>query len=383
MKLTRTLSAGLQAVLLASALCGTARAQTMTVLHDFKGADGATPVASLVIDAQGVLYGTTSAGGKHGLGTVFKFDGGLLTTLHHFAGGADGAGPRASLTLDAKGDLYGTTYAGGPADAGTVFRITATGKYRVLASLDGAAMGLGLATGVFEDTDGTLYGGGEKGGADGLGTLFSMRAPRYVPHVIHDFTYDEDSGANPESTPILFDGQLHGTGLHGTMYSVDRDGGHYANAFDPWWDVVQIYAGLTPDDQGRLWGVMKSGDDQSMGQLYRIETDGTYTDVFEFWDDNLESHGVGPCGTLVRDPAGVLWGTTERGGRLPNGQLGDGVIFRYDPSTATFSTPYVFDGQKRGGEVFAGLVSDGQGHYYGMASIGGKHGLGTLFEFTP
>jgi uncharacterized repeat protein (TIGR03803 family) len=79
--------------------------------------DGAYPQATLVMDTQGNLYGTTAAGGTGApcsCGTVFKLDpSGNETILHSFTGGTDGASPDAGLVLDAQGNLYGTTYNGG------------------------------------------------------------------------------------------------------------------------------------------------------------------------------------------------------------------------------------------------------------------------------
>jgi uncharacterized repeat protein (TIGR03803 family) len=45
-----------------------------TVLHSFAGRDGANPGAGLFRDAEGNIYGTTSAGGTsyNGYGTIFK-----------------------------------------------------------------------------------------------------------------------------------------------------------------------------------------------------------------------------------------------------------------------------------------------------------------------
>jgi uncharacterized repeat protein (TIGR03803 family) len=104
---------------------------TETVLYSFKASpDGANPSAGLVTDAKGNFYGTTVAGGTTGRGTVFEVNGkGKETILHSFAGGAtDGEAPSGTLILDAKGDLYGTTSSGGTgicADGcGMVFKLT-------------------------------------------------------------------------------------------------------------------------------------------------------------------------------------------------------------------------------------------------------------------
>jgi uncharacterized repeat protein (TIGR03803 family) len=97
---------------------------TETVLHPYTGsADGANPVAGLVADSAGNLYGTTYAGGASGVGVVFKVDkAGTETLLYSFTGGADGARPRAGLIRDLAGNLYGTTSEGGSGQ-GVVFEI--------------------------------------------------------------------------------------------------------------------------------------------------------------------------------------------------------------------------------------------------------------------
>jgi uncharacterized repeat protein (TIGR03803 family) len=100
------------------------------VLYSFTGAaDGASPYSSLVQDTTGNLYGTTESGGTgcggFGCGVIFKLDTtGKETVLYSFSAGNDGASPLAGLYRDAKGILYGTTYAGGAHGVGTVFKLT-------------------------------------------------------------------------------------------------------------------------------------------------------------------------------------------------------------------------------------------------------------------
>ena len=103
------------------------------------GTDGAQPFGGLARDADGNLYGSASIGGDIscsvgnglGCGTVFKLDSaGTFTVLHTFTGGSDGATPSGDLLLDANGVLYGTAYYGGnlscqpPNGCGTVFKLT-------------------------------------------------------------------------------------------------------------------------------------------------------------------------------------------------------------------------------------------------------------------
>jgi uncharacterized repeat protein (TIGR03803 family) len=100
---------------------------TESILYFFTGGkiDGAQPQAGLVIDSAGSLYGTTVVGGANGEGMVFKIStGGTESVLHFFAGApTDGNEPVAGLIMDSAGNLYGTTAVGGANDEGTVFKI--------------------------------------------------------------------------------------------------------------------------------------------------------------------------------------------------------------------------------------------------------------------
>ena len=96
------------------------------LLYDFP--DPAYPMDKLVMDAAGNLYGTTNAGGAYGVGSVFKLTpsngGWTYTSLHDFTG-PEGQFPESSVVLDANGNLYGTTYGGGTNGyGGVVFEIT-------------------------------------------------------------------------------------------------------------------------------------------------------------------------------------------------------------------------------------------------------------------
>jgi uncharacterized repeat protein (TIGR03803 family) len=84
--------------------------------------------ANLVMDSAGNLYGTTLGNFDGNYGSVFKLtpsDGGwTYTDLHDFTGGSDGGYPYSSVVIDANGNLYGTTSAGGANGDGVVWEIT-------------------------------------------------------------------------------------------------------------------------------------------------------------------------------------------------------------------------------------------------------------------
>jgi len=146
------------------------------VLHTFTyGKEGANPVAPLIIDAAGNLYGTSRIGGPYNAGTVFELipkSSGRWTEriLYSFKWGADGAQPQAALTLDSKGNLYGTAALGGGLGGsscsgngcGTVFKLTRglKGKWTesVVYAFAGGADGQYPVANLIADDKGNLYG---------------------------------------------------------------------------------------------------------------------------------------------------------------------------------------------------------------------------------
>lgn len=162
-----------------------------SVLHAFtnQGIDGFFPFGTPVMDSQGNLYGTTYAGGNHGLGVVFELSppgkkGGAWkeTLLHVFNGGTDGAHPSAGLVLDSQGNLYGTTYQGGTSQGGkahygTIFMIRneRPRKETILHYFAGAPNdGAYPAGALVLDSLGNLYGTTQAGGSSNLGTLYKL-----------------------------------------------------------------------------------------------------------------------------------------------------------------------------------------------------------------
>jgi uncharacterized repeat protein (TIGR03803 family) len=107
------------------------------IVYEFKGynSDGAYPMAGLVMDSRGNLYGTTELGGNAsnaqydlGFGTVFELSpsgGGEWTesVLHNFQLGADGGFPQAGVLLDSSGNLFGAT-AGNAYTGSVVYEVT-------------------------------------------------------------------------------------------------------------------------------------------------------------------------------------------------------------------------------------------------------------------
>jgi uncharacterized repeat protein (TIGR03803 family) len=217
--------------------CGTVfevtQAGTETVLYSFGvgAADGNFPTSGLVRDAEGNLYGTTAYGGlvngsycPVGCGTVFKLSStGTKTTLYSFTGNADGSDPQGSLLLDAQGNLYGTTVGGGTFGAGcgdgcgTVFKVTAAGTETVIHSFTGGADGSGPFSGLIRDAKGNFYGTTRDGGSVGAGTVYKL-TPAGTETILYDFA-GSGNGFSPWSGLVMdAEGNLYGTTAYGGAY---------------------------------------------------------------------------------------------------------------------------------------------------------------------
>ena len=146
-----------------------------TLLYQFRGIDGACPLGGVVEDASGNVYGTTWLGGFYGFGTVFKIDSkGNETVLHNFSAASDGANPMGSLVVDAAGNVYGTTSAGGNSSFGTLFTIDPYGNETVLYNFSGGNDGAYPYSNLILDAQGNLYGTSSQGGCCGGGTVFEF-----------------------------------------------------------------------------------------------------------------------------------------------------------------------------------------------------------------
>jgi uncharacterized repeat protein (TIGR03803 family) len=345
-----------------------------TVLHQFNGADGATPSSALILDEGGNAYGTTQAGGAGGHGTVFKLaPDGTYTLLHSFTG-ADGDSPYGGLLRTAGGDLYGTTGLGGVSGYGTIFRIAADGSHTVLHSFGGAD-GVSPSDGVMEDASGILH-GTTVGGGSGSGTIFNLTADGAYS-IAHTF-----SGADGGSAyaPLIADsgGDLYGTtesgggaGSYGTVFKLAPDGTYTVLHRFPDSTAAYPSGALALDGSGTVYGTIQQGP-SAYGNVFKLTPDGTYVVLHEF--DGTD--GAYPLGGVVVDDLGTLYGTTVEGGAS-----GYGTVFKV-ASDGTYTTLHSFDGNDGSGPG-AAPVLDAAANLYGTTAQGGAFGYGTIFKLAP
>lgn len=205
--------------------------QILNSWYDFEPffGDGVQPDGVILSDP--LLYGVTHFGGQFGHGTVYVFDGSIVSNLYSFAG-ADGVTPRGSLLLD-NGRLYGVTISGGSSGYGTVYAIDTNGTgFRTLHHFTGSTNGEGANPQAALTLSGNLLlGTTSGGGAWGNGTVFGVSIDGTGFRTLHDFTDGE--GARPTAALTLSGSTLYGTTAYGgasnlgTVFTLNLDGGGF------------------------------------------------------------------------------------------------------------------------------------------------------------
>jgi uncharacterized repeat protein (TIGR03803 family) len=260
-----------------------------TVLYSFAGgADGANPMSKLSFDTAGNLYGTTFAGGAYGAGTVFEVvKGGTEKVLHSFGNGTDGANPEAGVTLTAKPAIFGTTSAGGADGYGTVFVLTASEsgwKETILHTFAMQSDGGTPYAGLVFDSKGNLYGTTTDGGGDddsGGGTVFelSYSGGAWTFSVLDGLP---GSGISGTYRNVLLDASdniyatthCDGADGAGTVYKLTPSGGTWTYTllytFTGQSDGLYSYSNLVFDKQGNLYGTTKYGGTSGNGVVFKV-----------------------------------------------------------------------------------------------------------------
>jgi uncharacterized repeat protein (TIGR03803 family) len=373
-----------------------AEGQTFTVLHNFAWTNGAHPFAGLIQGTAGTFYGTTWTGGFSGYGAIFGLSkGGKKVVLHSFTGYlGDGAYPLAGLVRDAAGNLYGTTSEGGEdpngycasqglSGCGVVFKVDARGKETVLHRFNGTAGGY-PAGGLVRDKAGNLYGTTKIGGSLNDGTVFMM-SKTGKETVLHDFTGPD--GAYPYLTSLLMDakGNLYGvtggggTG-YGTVYMLSKSGTlTVLHSFS-----AETTDGCYPsgppamDEHGNLYGTTLGCGSNNNGIVWKVGQNGTEAVLHNFAGGLLD--GATPDSGVIVDTGADLYGDTQTGGGTGCGGTGCGTVFKLSKGTLTllhtFTGP---DGCCSSGS----LIRDAKGNFYGATEAGGTHDYGTVWKLTP
>jgi uncharacterized repeat protein (TIGR03803 family) len=386
-----------------------------TVLHTFTGGkDGSYPDSNLTADAAGNLYGTTQIGGADGAGTVFELSPGpndkwQFSVIYTFTGGTDGGNPLGSLVFDAAGNAYSTTSSGGANGLGVVFELTPppqgapakTWTESVLYSFQGGSNdGAAPFGNVVFDSAGNLYGTTSIGGlthlgcalpAKGCGTIFELSpsgAGSWSERILHRFRDAFGEGAAPRAGLVIDAlGNLYGTTYDGG--NNDECGGYgcgtvfellppaagkkhwiFKNLIDFNGADAALPAGGLTLNAGALYGTTNYGGAYNKGVVFSFTQDSgrwKFSTVYSF--NGLD--GLQPSGNLAFDSNGNLYGATYEGGANDWGS-----IFQLVPGesgwTENLLYSFAVSGKGAGANPLGGVILDSADNIYLTTNQGGS-----------
>ena len=391
-----------------------AQTYSETIVYSFGGStgDGQNPWGGLVMDAAGNLYGTTSAGGdascvghlQNTCGTVFKIDpAGNETVLHAFTGGTDGENPLASLVMDKSGNLYGATPYGGlhHTQGGTVFKITPSGKYVVLHRFGGAPDGQTPYGSLTLDAAGNIYGttflGGNstarlcqpQRGPKGCGTVFKL-SPTGKETILYNFNLESDGGLPSANVILDAQGNIYGgtsgagANNYGTLFKLTPSGTftvlyNFCSAINCTDGAQAAYIAM--DGSGNIFGYTGSVGPVIGSGLFAIafeySTAGVETPLYSFCAGFTCPSGSEPYGQVLL-LNGNLYGTTYLGGAGESGSVYELTASGSESLLWSFDVSVRFDGH----QPLSGVIADAAGNLYGTSLEGGNSGFGTVFKLT-
>ena len=394
---------------------------TTTGVFNFNPTDGATPNGGLLADGLGNFYGTATYGGQYAQGEVYKLSqlNGVWakTKIYEFKGSSDGATPLASLILDSSGNLYGTAAGGGSGycttfytGCGLVFELSpqsnGTWTETVLHQFTPSEGGTPMGPLVF-DSAGNLYGTTGYGGrsscfGEGCGMVFELSPAggnTWTEQVLYSFRGGLDGGVASGTLVVDSSGNVFGTASYGgkidggLAFKLSSSGGVWTETVIHNFGGTDGYAphsGLIADAAGNLYGTAGVGLN-GFGTVFELSPagNGTWTEKTLYNFNGPPNDGTAPYSNVTFDLAGNLYGTTTYGGSGTICNIGDGscgTVFKLVPNGSggwTESVLYSFASNQDGGLPYAGVVVDSAGNVYGTTTINGVGHQGTVFEITP
>lgn len=236
-----------------------------------------------------------------------------------------------------------------------------------------------------------LYGTTSSGGSLDNGTVFAINANGSGYTNLYSFTqgtanYD---GASPRAGLVFSGTNLYGVATYGgkgsvgALFAVSTDGSFTnlhnfsgAAANPPYTNVDGAYPQARLVLSGNtLYGTAKIGGAADNGAIFAFNLDtGVFTNLHNFTAlvAGTNSDGALPSGGLILS-GDTLYGTTENGGAA-----GFGVIFAVNTDGSGFTNLYNFTDGNDGGYPRGGLVLSSN-TLYGTAENGGAAGVGAVF----
>lgn len=274
-----------------SSACKTALCEwTETVLYRATTDDGEELDGQVLFDRAGNIYSTVAVAGEHDGGYVFEltpYGGGWTSQVLYSLNPLDGdcGQPIAGLVFDSSGNLYGTANNACPQNVGGVFELTPSTQgwtETIVRSFNDLTDRDGSYAPLTPDGHGNFYGTTFDLGPQGGGTIFELTPSGHgwAFSIVWAFHEYDDNGANPYD-PVSLDaaGNLYGTtfecfGYYGTVFKLTPSNNG--------WTETVLYRFLDGDDgglpesnvvmdaQGNLYGTTAEGGADNNGVVWEI-----------------------------------------------------------------------------------------------------------------
>jgi uncharacterized repeat protein (TIGR03803 family) len=346
-----------------------------TTLITFNGPNGTLPMAGLLLAKDGNLYGTTYQGGANmkdsdngaGYGTVFKISTDLkfstvanLTTSKH---------PGGNLEQGRDGNFYGTTLQGGELGSGTVFKMSPDGKIICLYSFgdhdeNGGINTNGLApVSLVQGSDGNFYGITTGYALGEGGTLFRINPAGKLTTL---FAFSGGEAFQPSGVLLAAtDGNFYGTLNSGLLFKLTLTGNLTTNFLNNGAKGPLTAAGLIEGKNEKFFGLIMC--DGKSGSVLQMDASGEFSTL-------VRINGDCPSGELIQATDGNFYGANPLGGTNRMGSL-----FRLN-SSGTMTTLFEFNG-RNGNRPNPQLVQGEDGNLYGTTEGGFGTG-GSVFRLS-
>ncbi len=358
-------------------------------IHDFTGADGANPLGSLIQGNTGLLYGMTSTGGANLSGTIFSYNisKDTLITLHNFGSGTDGEEPNGSLIEENDSMLYGMTSVGGPGlggGNGIIFSYNIIEGTEIILHDFKGTDGKGPIASLLQTTKGLLYGMTPSGGSFDAGVLFKYNISTDTEMVLHNFGIDTD-GNSPNASLIKANNRLiygltqnGGINNDGSIFIYNMSANIETDLYDfgNGTDGQMPYGSLLQVNDNMLYGLTSAGGVNGVGIIFSYNIL-TKTEKDIYDFKNSTTDGQNPYGSLIMATNGLLYGMTNVGGAN-----GAGIIFSYSVSENKETNVYDFGSGSDGEYPYGSLIQASDSLLYGMTDIGGAKSEGTIFSYN-
>jgi uncharacterized repeat protein (TIGR03803 family) len=311
------------------------------VIYSFASPPDATNPSTTPIELAGTLYGVTAEGGVHNSfplgGAAYSITtNGKEHVIYSFGGRGNGDDPIGIIASADK--FYGTTSAGGTLGSGTVFSLTPQGAEKILYSFTSPFFGTGLSlpSGPLLSMNKLFYGAARAGGQYQVGGVYSV-TPTGSEKTVFSFPSQIGGCIQPGLALIDNNGTLYGVSgggrfNFGCIYSLTPTG--VAHIL---WNFSGTPSAGEPSSpllyvRGKLYGTTLAGGTYGFGTLYSLSPSGTLTILHSFGSGK---DGRQPQGELSY-VNGAIYGTTEVGGNTVGGTAncpmnigGCGTIYKY------------------------------------------------------